>query len=225
MRTTVIIPLYNTEKYIEEAIQSLIKQTYPIDQIIVIDDGSTDQGASIVKKYPEVELIQQKNQGLKKTLNVGLMHAKGEYIGFLDADDRWSTNKLALQLEILNKQADVDLVFGNSLHFKMVADKEKFIAILKGKNLTCGLYRKSVFDKIGLFTDQEQLHNFLEFLDRVHAYSLKYIEINDVIYERRIHETNMGIVEKQRQRDQYLATLKASLDRRRAETDFKEDIK
>ena len=100
-KISVIVPLYNTEKYIEEAILSLLNQTTKIDQIIVVDDGSTDNGAEIVKKYPQVELIQKENEGLKKTLNCGLSHAMGDFIGFLDADDRWKTNKLKTVITLI----------------------------------------------------------------------------------------------------------------------------
>jgi glycosyltransferase involved in cell wall biosynthesis len=225
MKTTtlsVIIPLFNTEKYIEQAIQSLLNQTIKIDQIIVVDDGSTDGGAEIVKKHPQIELIQKENEGLKKTLNCGLSYAKGDFIGFLDADDRWKTNKLKVQLDFLESHPEVDIAFVNSERFKMVKTEtgeslEERLDVMNGKTLPTGLYRKQVFDKVGVFSVENQYHTFMEWLDRAQFNKINMEMIPELLYERRIHDSNMGIVEKQRQRDQYLATLKASLDRRRNE--------
>lgn len=217
-----IIPLYNTEKYIEQAIQSLLNQTIKIDQIIVVDDGSTDNGAEIVKKYPQIELIQKENEGLKKTLNCGLSHATGDFIGFLDADDRWKTDKLKVQLDYLVDHPEVDVAFVNSERFKMVKlengkSLEEKIDVMSGKTLPTGLYRKQVFDVVGVFSVENQFHNFMEWLDRAQFKNINMVMINEVLYERRIHDSNMGVLEKDKQREQYLATLKASLDRRRAE--------
>ena len=222
-KISVIVPLYNTEKYIEEAILSLLNQTTKIDQIIVVDDGSTDNGAEIVKKYPQVELIQKENEGLKKTLNCGLSYAMGDFIGFLDADDRWRKDKLKVQLDFLEHHPEVDIAFVNSERFKMVKTEtgqslEERIDVMNGKTLPTGLYRKQVFDKVGIFSVENQFHNFMEWLDRAQFNKINMEMIPEVLYERRIHDSNMGIVEKQNQRDQYLATLKASLDRRRKES-------
>ena len=186
----------------------------------MVDDGSTDNGAEIVKKYPQIELIQKENEGLKKTLNCGLSHAKGDFIGFLDADDRWKTEKLKVQLDFLVNHPEVDIAFVNSERFKMVKTEngksiEERLDVMNGKTLPTGLYRKQVFDKVGVFSVENQFHNFMEWLDRAQFNNINMQMIHEVLYERRIHDSNMGIVEKQSQRDQYLATLKASLDRRR----------
>jgi glycosyltransferase involved in cell wall biosynthesis len=222
-KISVIVPLNNTELYIEEAILSLLNQTIKIDQIIVVDDGSIDRGAEIVKKYPQVELIQKENEGLKKTLNCGLSHAMGDFIGFLDADDRWRKDKLKVQLDFLENHPEVDIAFVNSERFKMIKTEtgeslEERIDVMNGKTLPTGLYRKQVFDKVGVFSVENQFHNFMEWLDRAQFNKINMEMIPEVLYERRIHDSNMGIVEKQRQREQYLATLKASLDRRRKES-------
>lgn len=221
-KISVIVPLYNTEKYIEEAILSLLNQTIKIDQIIVVDDGSTDNGAEIVKKYPQIQLIQKENEGLKKTLNCGLSHATGDFIGFLDADDRWKSDKLKVQLDFLVNHPEVDIAFVNSERFKMVniengKSLEEKIDVMNGKTLPTGLYRKQVFDIVGIFSIEKQFHNFMEWLDRAQFKNINMVMINEVLYERRIHDSNMGIVEKQNQREQYLATLKAALDRKRSQ--------
>jgi glycosyltransferase involved in cell wall biosynthesis len=111
---SVIIPTYNCEKYIVEAIQSVLKQTYTNFEIIVIDDGSTDKTKEVLKQFDnKITYIYQRNSGSSKSRNIGISKAKGEYIAFLDADDRWKPFKLELQIKILEKLQEVDMVFTN----------------------------------------------------------------------------------------------------------------
>lgn len=86
---SVIIPLYNKEKYIKRCIDSLVKQTYKNLQIIIVDDGSTDNSTDIISQYKDerIELIQKKNEGVSLTRNRGIESSKGKYIAFVDADD------------------------------------------------------------------------------------------------------------------------------------------
>lgn len=105
---SVIIPLYNAEKYIEETMESILNQTYKNIEIVVVDDGSKDQSASIVKnierKYPEqIKYILQKNQGVSVARNTGIENASGEYISFLDSDDLWHQTKIEKQMESMHK--------------------------------------------------------------------------------------------------------------------------
>ena len=88
---SVVIPLYNKEKYIKRAIESVLNQTFQKFEIIVVNDGSTDKSAEIVQniKDPRIRLINQKNAGVSAARNRGIQEAKYEYIAFLDADDFW----------------------------------------------------------------------------------------------------------------------------------------
>ena len=93
---SVVIPLYNKEKYISRAIKSVIEQTYKIFELIIIDDGSIDNSVNIVKKHKDsrIRLIEQENSGVSATRNKGIKNAKYNYIAFLDADDEWKPNFL-----------------------------------------------------------------------------------------------------------------------------------
>ena len=87
---SVIIPSYNCGKYIDEAVSGVLNQTYPNVEVIVIDDGSTDNTLDILSKYRnEIKVISQPNQGVAKARNTGISAAAGKYIATLDADDRW----------------------------------------------------------------------------------------------------------------------------------------
>ena len=106
---SVIIPAYNGAAYIDQAIASILNQTYGNYEIIVIDDGSTDNTAQIVSQY-SVKFIQQANQGVAQARNKGLEVASGKYIAFLDQDDYFLPHKLAYQVGLLERQAHIGIV-------------------------------------------------------------------------------------------------------------------
>jgi glycosyltransferase involved in cell wall biosynthesis len=109
---SVIIPTYNCGKYIVQSIESVLKQTYEKIEIIVVDDGSTDDTPLKMSRYREnIVYIRQKNQGSSKSRNIGMSHSKGEYIAFLDADDRWHPRKLEMQVRCFQEVHDIGLVF------------------------------------------------------------------------------------------------------------------
>ena len=105
---SIITPSYNSEKFISETIESVINQTYPNWEMIIIDDQSTDKSCDIVEKYsaddPRIRLIKSEvNQGPALSRNTGIKESRGRYIAFLDSDDIWAKKKLELQIENLNR--------------------------------------------------------------------------------------------------------------------------
>lgn len=116
---TVLIPLYNRAQYIEETLTSVLNQDYPYIQLIVIDDGSTDGGDKIVERYADegkLTLLRHPgnvNKGQSSALNLGLARASGEFIAVLDSDDLYVPGKIAKQVEFLNKNPEIGLVYGN----------------------------------------------------------------------------------------------------------------
>jgi len=119
MKISVILPVYNKAPFLVQCIDGILAQTLDDIEIICIDDGSTDESLSILKKYEEkdnrIKLISQKNKGAATARNVGLSHASGEYLSILDADDIFDPDML---LKAYNKaketQADIDVYRSNS---------------------------------------------------------------------------------------------------------------
>ncbi|MEA5577803.1 glycosyltransferase family 2 protein [Anabaena sp. UHCC 0451] len=115
-----IIIFLNGEKFIEEAIKSIFSQTYPNWELLLVDDGSTDNSTVIAleyaQKYPEkvryLDHANHQNRGMSASRNWGIDHAQGEYITFLDADDVWLSHKLEQQLAILESQPEAAMVYG-----------------------------------------------------------------------------------------------------------------
>ena len=117
---SVIAPVYNGENYLSQSIESVLKQTYKNIEIIVVDDGSTDKTADLVKTYlnqPNIRYIYQKNGGHGSALNTGVSSATGEFLSFIDHDDLWDHRKLQLQLQAFVDNADLDIVFAHMKNF------------------------------------------------------------------------------------------------------------
>jgi len=119
MKVTVIIPTYNYGRFIEEAIESVLSQTVTDLQILVVDDGSTDDTPDVLARIrdPRLEIVRTSNQGVSAARNQGLSRAKGDFIAFLDADDRWTPRKLERQLQVMGAEPDMAAVFTNFVRF------------------------------------------------------------------------------------------------------------
>ncbi len=116
IQVSVVIPSYNSDKYISRAIDSVLTQTRPPEEIIVVDDGSTDQTAQVVSLYGgRIEYIWQENAGSSVARNTGIEAARGKWIAFLDADDEWLPERLEEQFELLRRNHDLVWVTGNYL--------------------------------------------------------------------------------------------------------------
>jgi len=167
---SVIIPTYNYEQYLARTIKSVLKQTYKNIEIIICDDGSTDNTREIIKKFKHHKKIRcyyQSNQGPASARNLGIKKAKGEFIAFLDSDDYWLPKKIEKQLKIFTKNKQIGLVY--CFHYwvnekgKITGKKKKSYRgdiwqdLLQG-NLVVGsssatVVKKECFDKIGLFDE------------------------------------------------------------------------
>ena len=107
-RISVVVPAYNAAGYLGRALASIDAQTYPVTEIVVVDDGSTDETAELVRShFPHVRYIQQNNAGVAAARNHGIQVAHGDWIAFLDADDDWLPNRIADQCEILQRHPDL----------------------------------------------------------------------------------------------------------------------
>lgn len=109
---SVIIPCYNGERFLAEAIESVLRQTVPVGEIIVVDDGSTDATPQVAGRYPQVRLLQQQQQGVSRARNTAVEASIGQYIVFLDHDDRLLPNALETGLQAFRAQPESGFVFG-----------------------------------------------------------------------------------------------------------------
>src|SRR5215210_7479587 len=115
---SVIIPCYNQAHFLGEAIESVLAQNHPRFEILVVDDGSTDDTSEVAARYPEVRCLRQENRGLAAARNAGLRSSEGEYVVFLDADDRLLPNALEAGLVCFEDHRECALVAG---HYRLIA--------------------------------------------------------------------------------------------------------
>ena len=219
---TVIIPVYNGAQYLTEAIESVIAQTYAADEVIIIDDGSTDGSADIVKRFsPTVHYHWQPNGGAGAARNRGVSLAHGAFLAFLDADDLWLRDKLARQVAALESDRSLDMVFGQVQQFYSPELDEATrrgiripVETSAGAIPSAMLVKREAFLRVGPFRTDVQLGEFIDWHSRAMEGGLKSISLPEVVTKRRIHLTNLGT----RQRDSrgdYLRVLKSAIDRRK----------
>src|SRR5215467_13265615 len=118
-----IIIFLNAEKFLSEAIDSVLGQTFHDWELLLVDDGSTDGGSAIARRYSQkypvrvqyLEHPSHTNRGMSASRNLGIKHARGEYIAFLDADDVWLPHKLSEQVALLEAHPDVGMTYGHAL--------------------------------------------------------------------------------------------------------------
>ncbi|MEO1080635.1 MAG: glycosyltransferase family 2 protein [Pseudomonadota bacterium] len=114
----VVVPAYNAEAHLADALHSALNQTHPAREIIVIDDGSTDRTATIAREFGEnLTVISQSNHGVSASRNLGILRSCSEFVAFLDADDLWHPRKLELQMAALAKHSDAPFVFNDIVPF------------------------------------------------------------------------------------------------------------
>jgi glycosyltransferase involved in cell wall biosynthesis len=207
-RISVIVPVYNGAHFIAEALRSIIAQTRLPDEIIVVDDGSTDATAGIAASYGggALRYVYQSHQGAQHARNHGLRLAQGDLIAFLDADDIWIADKLERQLALA---ANADIVIGMT---RIMNDEsnEPFIF----PSLCCALVWRSAFQQIGTFDPSLPYSDDLDWYMRAREEGLRFILHRDVVLYHRRHADN--ITNNHAARDHYhLLMLKKSIERRR----------
>lgn len=217
-----IIPVYNGQAFIADAISSIIRQNYDPMEIIVVDDGSTDHTASIVRSFPFVNYLFQENKGAPAARNRGLQAAKGDLIGFLDADDLWSDDKINLQLSLFNKEPSTEIVVGYTQRMQLIKTTEgnnffrNYADPVLGMDFIAALIRRSVFDKVGSI-DENFLHcDDWDWFMRAKELGVAMRVHREVVRYYRRHDHN---ITNEMTSENYYAVrmLKRSLDRRRKE--------
>ena len=219
---SVIIPVYNGGKYLAEAIESVLAQTLKPAEIIVVDDGSTDDSKEIARKYlPKVRTISQENKGAGAARNTGIQVAKGSFLAFLDADDLWTGQKSVIQYSFLEEHPETDLVFGKveqfiSPEFPAVyqGNLRKEMEIMPGYASGALLIEREKFLRVGLFNEQLEIGEFIDWFSRAKGLGLTHHAMDDIVLKRRIHGLNMGIYKRGHLKD-YTALLREAIARKR----------
>jgi glycosyltransferase involved in cell wall biosynthesis len=196
---SVIVPVYQGEKYLAEALNSIFAQRYRPIEVVAVDDGSTDGTAFIANSYPEVRYVYQANQGPAVSRNTGLANCAGELIAFLDADDYWLPNKLAVQSDYLAAHPELGCVIGKMRNFLddgMAIPSWISEAMMEddggGWHLAASLMHRWVFDRIGHFNSMYPYCDDLEWIVRLREAAIPLDIVPEVFLHRRIHTSNIS---------------------------------
>ena len=200
-KVSIIIPLYNQPRYVGMAIDSVLAQTYTNWELIVVDDGSTDDSAEIAQSYsdPRIKCVYQPNAGLPAARNTGIRHATGEYLAFLDSDDYIGPEKLAIQVPHLAQNPDVGLSYlsrievdsdNNLLWLSQAPSELTLTHLLTGFPVMTNdlLMRRNWAEKIGYFDESFRMHaEDRDFYVRLFAAGCKFEQTIGYASFRRLH--------------------------------------
>ncbi|MBN3039545.1 MAG: glycosyltransferase family 2 protein [Candidatus Omnitrophica bacterium] len=201
-RVSVIMSIYNGERFLGQALESIFKQTYRPFEVIVVDDGSSDNSAKVIQSFPRVKYFYQTNSGAGAARNFGISKSRGDFIAFLDQDDLWAPNKLKIQLLYMLKHPQVDYLFAKQLIFIEPEAKLPSALIkrwLNQKDLQKPhtgylpgtlLARKSTFMKFGYFDPSYKGTSDAEWFFRIKDLGAKMEILPQVLLHKRFHESN-----------------------------------
>lgn len=192
---SVIIPVYNGERFLAAAIESALVQTHAPAEVIVVDDGSTDSSATIAESFASVRCIRTPNQGVSRARNRGVEAATGEWVAFLDADDTWRPEKLAVQLARAGEEAGSELVI---CHCRFAFEgevpgwfwHESTEVEIPAYEPSSWLVRRETFARVGGFDEGRRLGEDLEWLARARDAGVQALVAPETLLIRRIHDAN-----------------------------------
>lgn len=218
---SVIIPVYNGADFLPEALANVLAQAYPALEIIIVDDGSTDNIEEVVRQLPvDVRYFSQLNAGAASARNRGIKDASGEFIAFLDVDDLWPEGNLAMLLATLLESPELDVAHGRAQ--MLVKNPETGAYDYAGNPkesfpfyIGAGLYRRHAFEQVGLFDVDLRYTEDTEWFHRASDMKLAIAHLEAVTLLVRRHGSNMT-VGKTLVELNTLRVFKKVLDRRRA---------
>lgn len=217
MRISAIITCFNSARFIAEAVESIRRQSMPPDEIVVIDDGSTDRTGEIVRSLGGIHYFHQQNQGSSAARNAGVAAARNDWVAFLDADDLWHPQKLERQQALAAPHLRVDAIFGHAVNFQdgtppeLVPENQSMQALVPG----AGLFRRDLLLGPGGFQNDFRTGEVVEWFTRMQRGGLNYVVVPDIVLYRRLHDSNKGRTERDQGKAEYLRLLRTHLREKR----------
>lgn len=218
---SIVIPVYNGGRFLRTALESVLAQDYQPYEIIIVDDGSSDNTAEVARSVPGARYYYQANQGVSAARNKGILAARGEYLAFLDADDIWAPEKLSLQVSLLRSHPEVGYCFTYQKTFlepgieqmpawvrKDMMEKEQ-----PGYVPSSLVVRKKVFDTVGLFDPGYETGEDSDWFFRARDSGIALSILPETLLYKRIHNSNLSSQVK-KSHSYLLRAVKASLSRK-----------
>jgi len=219
---TAIIVVRNGERFLADALQSIAAQTRQPDEVIVVDGQSTDRTAAIVQATPGIRYLLQPDLGIANARNLALREVSGAFVAFLDADDLWTPDKLAVQLDFM--RAKPHLMYTTTL-LRLFYDadtpprpgfrEEGFDQGMEGRFPGTMLARRAVFDRVGPFDPAFRVAYEVDWFARAQDAGVPSAVVEQVLLHKRIHAANHAIQREQFRRE-WFVVMRRSLERKRA---------
>lgn len=225
-RVSCIVPVHNGERYVAEAVGSVLGQSARVE-VVVVDDGSSDGSAAVLGELGEaIRVVRQRHAGVSAARNHGVRVARGDWISFLDADDRLHPEKVARQIAELGRPASPEFVDCHSAWFwsPELSDVEQrqdprwgdpFWRRVSRGHISGWLVRRGVFEAVGAFDESMSFSEDTDWLLRLRDRGARSLTLPDVLTFRRLHSANVTAGSRRGQVGGLARALKASLDRRR----------
>jgi glycosyltransferase involved in cell wall biosynthesis len=224
MRLSVVLPVFNGASFLAAAIDSVLAQTRPADEIIAVDDGSTDDSRAILARYHAVRVVSQPNAGCAAARNAGAALASGDAIAFVDQDDIQCVERFAWQIDALRADSRLGFVVCSQQNFlseTMVllpswCDPRTLAGPQHGFGANTLLLRREVFSRVGAFDPEKVPMDDSDWLLRALDGGERYLHIDEPLVRRRIHDANLSARRFTPKGTHLMArTLHESLQRRR----------
>lgn len=221
-----IIPVFNGEAFLWDALESVFAQSLPPGEVIVVDDGSIDATAEVVRRFGDrIRYFRQENAGPAAARNRGVEMASGELVAFLDADDIWLEQKLARQAQRFAERPDLEISITHVRNFwvaELRAEEERMqdhplaASALPGYVPQAMMVRRHVFETVGLFNEDLRVGEDSDWFLRASDCGAVLEVLPDVLVQRRFHQQNLS---RQRRavRDHLVDAVARSLRRRRSD--------
>jgi glycosyltransferase involved in cell wall biosynthesis len=226
---TVIIVVRNGERFLASALQSIAHQTRPPDEVIVVDGQSTDRTAQIAQSFPGVRYLLQPDLGIANARNWAIATATSEFIAFLDADDVWTTDKLAVQMAYMLEHPQLMYTTTWLNHFydptcppRPGYRLESFEQGIEGRTPGTMLAHHTVFKQAGLFDPAFGLASEADWFARTQDAGIPSDVIKTVLLHKRIHASNSSI-QREQYRQEWFVVMRQSLLRKRGHTSTQPD--
>ncbi|MFM8862681.1 MAG: glycosyltransferase family 2 protein [Acidimicrobiia bacterium] len=197
---SVVITVRNGERYLSAAVTSILEQSTPPAEIVVVDDGSTDDTVGVLAGFGDaVRLVRQSARGAAAGRNRGIAASSGDVLAFLDADDLWTPHSLARRLERLVEADAPDGVFGRTTQFVSpdLPEHEAHRLRIRAEPASAPLLgalvvRREVAERVGPFDESWPSAHGVDWIARARDAGVRLVAIDDVVLHRRLHATNTG---------------------------------
>ena len=188
-----IMPVYNGERFLAVALESLAAQDYEPFEIVVCDDGSMDRTPELLASYPTLTVVRQENRGAAAARNAAVAASAGELVAFFDADDEWPANRLTLQARYLLEHPEAGCVLGRQewLNPPPWLTRDARFGDLDGIPLLSAMIRRSVFDELGGFDPTFRVAEDTDLLIRMRERQIGIEILPEILLYRRFHGANL----------------------------------